>query len=270
MIIQKIKMSFFLGLTLTQIAGFAAPSDSYKAIFDKENDTHTSKIGLQCLLKTQKEFLAYESKIKDPDLKMSLRTFVDEITSHGYFPHGDIFMAYEPAMEKNLGPKFCFLNRKELATIEMYVNSFYITLNDALHGKKLAELKKLRIYVKHLNSALDKLKNYDGYVKRGSSFDSSIIDGYVPGASYIDPTYLSTSIDYGWGGNILYVIKSNNCKYIAPFSLGHEYEEEVLCKPGTQYEVLYHGKEFSNDHLLLNEKGSTFNIDQLIQSLEKK
>jgi hypothetical protein len=207
------------------------------------------ELGKQCLYSTAEQYSAAAEKQIDPELKLSAAEFDRSIAFLG-----ESIANYTPLYDTSLIEKseLCFMTQNEITALMMYSMSAYRKLNVALRDQDTVMLEQFRIYIKTLNSALDKIKNFEGFVKRGAGTNRERFDDHQVGAVITYPSYTSTSIGNGFGGVARYVIYSKTCKYIAPFSVATA-EEEVLCKPGTRFKVVYREDKKTIIHLMMEE-----------------
>ncbi len=217
--------------------------------FSRLRAVKLKELGKQCLYRTAEQYSAAAEKQIDPELKLSAADFDRSIAFLG-----ESIANYTPLYDVSLIEKseLCFMTQNEITALMMYSMSAYRKLNVALRDQDPVLLSQFRIYIKTLNSALDKIKNYEGFVKRGAGTNRARFDDHQVGAVVTYPSYTSTSIGNGFGGVARYVIYSKTCKYIAPFSVASS-EEEVLCKPGTQFKVVYREDKKTIIHLMMEE-----------------
>ncbi len=155
----------------------------------------------------------------------------------------------------------CYLNAKELFALMYYTGDGYRKLNQTLRDNEDAiqaglrpqrtrsdELEKYAILGKHLSSALTKLKPFVGFVKRGQvsnkdpEKNQAFLSRFTTGNKVSFSAYTSTTIATPFDGDMQFLLKvSKNCYYIANFSMYEQSreEEEVLCKPYTNFRVRY-------------------------------
>ena len=227
---------------------FFVASTSYgqAGLFKKAMALKTQNLGLQCAYQTLDEAQAHT----DPAiLQLSDAKFDLEIGVLG-FQLSELETAY---VKKDVETAaLCFMSRKEISALVMYSMSVYRKMNAALRAKDEVLLADYQIYRVVLDSALDKIKNFEGYVKRGAKTDLEHYDDHLIGQIVSYPGYTSTSVSRGFAGNVRSLILSKTCKYIAPFSMVPQ-EEEVLCKPGTNFKVIYRQDLKTLTHLVLEE-----------------
>jgi hypothetical protein len=231
-----------------------------QSTFKRQHALKLKELGKQCVLNSLEEFEVAKKTVSDPDLLISLSDFDRSIAFLGDHSSNFTPLYNESDLETQT---FCFLNKKEVTALMMYSMSAYRKLNQALRDKNLQMLNSFKIYIKTLNSALDKIRNYEGFVKRGAGNNRDKFNDHQINAIVIYPSYTSTSVGRGFGGAIQEVIFSKTCKYIAPFSVA-TMEEEVLCKPGTEFKVLYRKDKKTVLHLILEEIGQHFDIDKIL------
>jgi hypothetical protein len=237
-----------------QVSGVNLPG-IYSAAAQKSQ----SNLGKQCKYESAAEYEESKKAISDPDLLMSDETFKTNIQQLGMGTGEASAIAYETK-------ELCFMNFKEYTALRLYTGSLYMMLNSALRGHNKAQIQQYRIVTKFLISALNKLKNYVGYVKRGSTIPADQLAQHQVGAQIVYTGFTSTSIGSGFGGTVRYVIYSHSCKYIAPFSYFQQ-EEEVLCLPGIRFQIRYRNLQNGVTELLMEEVGQEFDIDQLLKAM---
>lgn len=226
-----------------------ALSQPTASTFSRLRAVKLKELGKQCLYTTAEQYSAAAEKQTDPELKLSAADFDRSIAFLG-----ESIENYTPLYDLSLIEKseLCFMTQNEITALMMYSMSAYRKLNVALRDQDSAMLEQFRIYIKTLNSALDKIRNYEGFVKRGAGTNRARFDDHQVGAVVTYPSYTSTSIGHGFGGVARYVIYSKTCKYIAPFSVASA-EEEVLCKPGTKFKIVYREDKKTLTHLMMEE-----------------
>lgn len=131
----------------------------------------------------------------------------------------------------------------ETFCVNKYTGDFFVDINFYLRNGGEPKEEFFERYKKVMNSALDKLESYKGYVFRGADLSSEIINKYKKaeetGEPYTENHYLSTSKDRekSFDRNTKYKILSKNGKQIEELSFFLE-EKEVLFKEGTQFKIL--------------------------------
>ncbi len=131
----------------------------------------------------------------------------------------------------------------ETFCVNKYTGDFFVDINFYLRNGGEPKEEFFERYKKVMNSALDKLESYKGYVFRGADLSSEIINKYKKAAEtgepYTENHYLSTSKDRekSFDRNTKYKILSKNGKQIEELSFFLE-EKEVLFKEGTQFKIL--------------------------------
>lgn len=130
----------------------------------------------------------------------------------------------------------------ETFCVNRYTGDFFVDMNFYLRNGGEPKEEFFERYKKVMNSALDKLESYKGYVFRGADLSSEIINKYKKAAEtgepYTENYYLSTSKskDTVFDRNTFYEIKSKNGKQIEKLSFFSE-EKEVLFKEGTKFKI---------------------------------
>ena len=131
----------------------------------------------------------------------------------------------------------------ETFCVNKYTGDFFVDINFYLRNGGEPKEEFFERYKKVMNSALDKLESYKGYVFRGADLSSEIINKYKKAAEtgepYTENHYLSTSKDRekSFDRNTKYKILSKNGKQIEELSY-FSHEKEVLFKEGTQFKIL--------------------------------
>ncbi len=129
----------------------------------------------------------------------------------------------------------CGLTAAEAYAIRLYTGSSYGWINGALRSQQPAE--KARVFRDVLNSALAKLRPYEGTVRRGANLPPERLAQHQVGAVVTYPGYTSTSVGHGFGQRHRFVIRSKTGRFIDPSS-ANPGEYEVLFPPGTKFRVL--------------------------------
>lgn len=128
----------------------------------------------------------------------------------------------------------CGLEAREVSAIKFYTGSGYSCLNQYLWGKDRNEKQAV---VETLNSALNKLPEYQGFVARGTDLPASIRATHELGATVTYEAFTSTSSISGWQGTDRFLIYSLTGRPIMSLSsLPHE--NEVLFKSGTKFRII--------------------------------
>lgn len=264
---QKLKNYFVLLLLVLVTAESAqakAPKtgeDNWAEIFATEITKSRSNLGQQCLIKTDSAYKTYKKEHADKDLEISNADFVAQMQTVGlYAANYNISQYYETS-------SICYLTQNEYLAIRMYTGAYYQKINSALRSLNLQQIKDYRLLIKFLIAGLNKLENYVGVTKRGTNLKSQLTAHCEAGAAFADRGFMSTSISSGFGGQYRFVLASKSCKYVMPYS-SFPNEEEVLCLPGTVFQVRYMNDGPSGKEVILQEVGQRFDIDDLIQSLE--
>ncbi len=141
----------------------------------------------------------------------------------------------------------------ELIAIRAYTGSGYGKMNKALwSGRNLDEIAPaLALAI----SGLRRIKGYEGEVKRMTSLPKPVAENHLEGQPIVYEAYTSTSKRSGWewSGQDRFVIQVNgSCAYVAPIS-SHVKEEEVLCPPGTIFNIVEKKANSSDGHNYIME-----------------
>ena len=213
-----------------------------------------SSLNLQCVSKSSNQLTGSQDQDRDPDLDMSDDDFQNYLTQNS--------IKTEPDFTKSpSGSGICDMNRKEFFSLQLYTGGLYARrINAALRDKNNGEFERYGILIKHIQSALMKLKPYEGFVVRGAQIPKDLLTDHVKGAKVKYESFLSTSLSStvarSFGRGVRYVIVSKSCRYINPISKLQK-EEEVLCLPNTFFQV-HHRKD--NDQggvdILMEEQSS--------------
>ncbi len=251
-------------------AGFAKAvkkvEENWPQIFAAEIVKSKSKLGPQCFYKSNAEYQAAKKKpSQDVELQMSYSDYQADLQKNGlHINFNNLPQMYETQ-------SICHLTPNEYLAIRIYTASYYRQINTALRELNLAELKKFRLTIKFLMSGLAKLKDYVGVTKRGTSLRSELISGCKADAAFADRGFLSTSVAAGFGGQYRFILASQSCKYVAPFS-SFPNEEEVLCRPGTVFQIRYFNQKPNGNEVILQQAGDAaakrLNLEDLIETLE--
>lgn len=241
----------------------------WAAIFSGEIQKAKSHLGLKCLNATgkQSEKILLE-KPTDPDLNLTNKEFLDQLQSVGIYAHQ--YNANVSGLKYG-SKELCLITQNEYLAIRIYTGSYYRQINSALRNLDLQSLKNYKILIKFLMSGLNKLENYVGVTKRGSSLKSELTTFCEAGNAFADRGFMSTSVASGFGGEYRFILASATCKYVAPIST-YSQEEEVLCLPGTLFQVRYFNDGPAGKEVILQEvegAGQRLNIDDLIKTLEE-
>jgi hypothetical protein len=261
----KISLNLILVFTLllsTKIA-HAEAETNWEQIFSNESVKSQSYLGTQCKFETPAEYRDYLKTQTDPDLKTSHESFTHDLQMLGIQTAPYELMAQKPETKY-----ICYMTANEYLALSLYTGAYYQQINAALRKLDLQQLKNYRLLIKFLIAGLSKIKDYVGVTKRGTNLKSETIGHCKANAAFADRGFLSTSVGAGFGGNYRFVLASKSCKYIASFSRFPD-EEEVLCLPGTVFQIGYFEKKPTGTQVVLVEVGQTFNIDDLIQTLEE-
>ena len=144
--------------------------------------------------------------------------------------------AFESLVDSDIArATHCGLTKAEAAAIRSYTGSNYGWINSNLRLNQTDE--KTTNFRDVLNSALSKLRAYQGVVRRGLSLPPDRLKDYQVGAEITYPGFTSTSLGYGFNQHHRFVIHSKNGRYVAPNSSSPG-ELEVLFKSGAKFRVL--------------------------------
>lgn len=224
------------------------------ALLEKKSDSELARIfeskiieeqldpSLQCMSKSPDHLADFQNTNLDPDLNMSEIDFQDYLTQNNL--KSDINFT-----NFRFNTNLCDINKKEYFSLQLYTGGLYARrINAALRDQDTDELERYKILIKHAQSALMKLKPYEGFVVRGAKIPKDLLTDHVKGARVRYSSFLSTSLSSSvarsFGSDTRYVIVSKSCRYINPLSR-HQTEKEVLCLPGTVFQVFYRK---DNDH----------------------
>ncbi len=307
---KKARLFFFFAILCLSFAyaqaGSSQPSDKQlQAIFNKAKKSAKYDLGPQCRFKTLGEAEKNAEKFADVDLHLTYEEFMAKVRAQGLLDRS-LFKTKdgEPNYAGNsiaailgwtdeyirrglVGKKeTCFMNAKEIFSMFYYTGEGYKSLNRAIREAANEDLKKNELKLalqtrerfavigQHLSSALDKIKGYDGYVKRGQGFDGdqkridALDEQYEKGKLILWPGYTSTSVAEGFDGEAQFIIRTlpggkSACRYVADFSLVEQKnaagisqveEEEVLCKPYTKFRVLFQRTNEMGQHEILMQE----------------
>lgn len=270
-------------------------------MFDKKFSEASYDLKDQCVLKSEAAYAKYkkqEAKDGDSDMKTTYSEFLEKVRANGLLdPHyfyrpentaeqnavqapafADAILAWTESFEQNkmIETKAkCFMNKKEIFALMYYTGDGYRALNRAIRTNddalimnptvprtRSAELEKFAILGKHLNRALEKMKNYQGFVKRGMALSkdpqkaAQLLANYEKGKIVTLAGYTSTTIAKPFPGELQFLLKvSKNCYYVADYSMYESSlsEEEVLCKPYTKFKVINHAIVNQTHQIYLEE-----------------
>lgn len=137
------------------------------------------------------------------------------------------------------------LNENEETAINQYISSEAYKINDKLR-RKIELNDSERLFVKNLDSALNKMDNFEGDLYRVVDFTGfpnceeltkEFIDKFKKGDRIKFKEYISTSKEIGYNDNanvFIYIKNAKNGKDISRFNPG---EREVLYKRGTSFKT---------------------------------
>lgn len=154
---------------------------------------------------------------------------------------------YESSKFKEMGGSL-----SEYIALYVYKDVNFSEINRALRHmnfKSTEDEKAFITFVKYLNSALDRIPPYKGYVKREAAFAPEVLDQFKPGGYFSTKSYFSTTLKSqvlfaasGTSNLAKFILKSKTGKSIESImfrdSLPTSGEGEVLFKPQTIFKVL--------------------------------
>lgn len=207
------------GFIMTEQAGKDHTTAYDSIIFASLNETSKLKKIIYEKQNVQKGPIhTSESQSKDLQFFRSLAT----TTVEGLYP--------------NPGFKACGMSDAEILAIKWYTGNNYNWINGALRSGG-PEAEKVRPFQRMLDSALDKLRSFEGEVKRGTTLPPQIAEQHSEGKIVDYSAFTSTSLAKGFGGSHQFVIKSKKGKYVGSHSTVYS-EHEVLFKAGTKFKIL--------------------------------
>lgn len=128
----------------------------------------------------------------------------------------------------------CGLTPAEFAILRYYTNHGYGCINAQLRAANILHSEP---FIQALNNGLGKIPNFVGFVNRGANLPNAVIEQHQVGAVLEYPSFTSTSLGSGFGGNVKYKIFSKTGKPVMAFS-GHKGEREILFRAPTRFKVL--------------------------------
>jgi YD repeat-containing protein len=194
-----------------------------------------------------------------PMLRQKFRAELDNVTNK---PAVDRFQYLEEGVKKSLKKAdkngidvsgFDQLLPEEKVAIRGYTDdvafgsgkgrSDYAELNKALFMYDKPAQTKLEGYLSTLSSAISKLPNEPtGPVYRGANnLPDAVLNRFrQPGATMIEPTFFSSTKDFGtaFQGDALIVTNLRTGRYVSPISAAGLTEQEILSIPGKKFKVL--------------------------------
>ncbi|WP_270353267.1 ADP-ribosyltransferase domain-containing protein [Microbacterium testaceum] len=120
-----------------------------------------------------------------------------------------------------------------------YTGPLYVDINKALRGQ-IPMTPELQSAIDGAVRALDRLPDHPGTVLRGERLEpgATYLDAYQPGQIVTNKSFTSADIDRAFAGEVQYEIESVHGKSVQHLSRFADHENEVLFKPGTNFEVL--------------------------------
>ncbi|MES2526710.1 MAG: hypothetical protein V4598_06465 [Bdellovibrionota bacterium] len=208
-----------------------ASAQDYEEIFRTEQAKSIS-IEPQCRFSSLSEAEEYNRTLPDPDLLRKEGLDPDDFT------YGD------------LGIKSCFMNLSEYAALANYVATGYQIMNRVLRNRDARGIEQQKYRIEFMKSALSKVLPYQGWIKRGADIPVRALDDHQVGGIVKYEAFTSTSTGTAFIGNIQYLIYSKSCR---PVPHAINYENEVICLPGTKFRVLYRNEWNGNLDLVMEE-----------------
>lgn len=153
----------------------------------------------------------------------------------------------------NPGYRACGMTDAEILAIRWYTGSHYGWINSALRGDE-SKAATVKPFVEVLNSALKKLKAFDGEVKRGTTLPQVVADQHTAGNIVNYPAFTSSSIGNGFGGTHKFVIKSKKGRYVGSHS-SHYNEHEVLFAADTKFKIISNEQDSGVSKIVMEEVG---------------
>lgn len=128
---------------------------------------------------------------------------------------------------------------RDLESLRDYTGPHYVEINEALRGQR-PMTPELQDQIDAATRALDRLPDHPGTVWRGENApaNADYLDAYQPGQIVTNRSFTSADQDAAFPGNVQYTIESSHGKGIQHLSQYASTENEVLFRPGTQFEVL--------------------------------
>jgi ADP-ribosyltransferase exoenzyme len=135
----------------------------------------------------------------------------------------------------------CGMTPAEVVSLKYYSDSGYRCMNKYLRAKGKPR-PGLELLTKTLNSALSKLPDYKGIVRRGGDLPPTIRAQHEVGKIVTYDSYTSTSTAKGFSSQDLFMVFSKTGKPIMGFS-SHKSEHEILFRAPAKFKVLDVRKE---------------------------
>lgn len=146
------------------------------------------------------------------------------------------------ALEEGTG-----MSAEQLAAIERYTGWQYAQLNRYLRGLDLSDLgglmspEELEALAKDLSGGLDRLPTFSGTTFRGTNLSEAQLDALMPGGSFSDPAFLSSSTDAAQAAkfrdNVMFKIEGSSGHDVDALST-MKGEKEILFDKGTKFDVV--------------------------------
>jgi hypothetical protein len=128
---------------------------------------------------------------------------------------------------------------RDLESLRDYTGPHYVEINEALRGQR-PMTPELQDQIDAATRALDRLPDHPGTVLRGENApaNADYLDAYQPGQIVTNRSFTSADQDAAFPGNVQYTIESVHGKGIQHLSQYASTENEVLFRPGTQFQVI--------------------------------
>ncbi len=218
-------------LTFALLGALEAYAQDYQTLFRDEQAKSVS-IEPKCRFNSSEEAEVYNQSLPDSELLKKEGLDPEDFT------YGD------------LGIKSCYMNLSEYAALANYVATGYQIMNRVLRNRDARGIEAQKYRIEFMKSAMRKMLPYQGWVKRGADIPLSALTDHQPGNIVTYEAFTSTSTGKGFMGNIQYLIFSHSCLPV-PHSIN--YENEVICLPGTKFRVLYRQATNENLDLVMEE-----------------
>jgi len=129
------------------------------------------------------------------------------------------------------------LSDEELTALDGYSLDDYAILNKALRGDLPAEdLRIPQPYIETINSALSKLPDFPGRVRRGTNMPAKELRRHQAGSEISYAGYTSASLGEGFRQDVRIELESRTGKLIE-FVSAFPWEREILFAPGKRFRV---------------------------------
>lgn len=153
----------------------------------------------------------------------------------------------------------CGLRDIEIGAIVTYTASGYELINRSLWENDIRRLIRYSGMIRLIESGLEKLKPYEGFVRRGVGLTEPARAAFARSSMIHFRGFSSSSIGRGFNSPDRMLILSKTCRYIAPFAVRPS-EKEVLCYSNMVVKVHYVDRvapdQFSEYHRYILEEAS--------------